>query len=309
MSEPIDVKIAEIAARQHGVVTHAQALKAGASHGLIHHRLRTRRWELVYRTVYRLRGTPRSWEQQLMAACLAARDGVVSGRAAAALLEFPGFDRGKVEITTPRKRRFRAEFTVHQSAYLMKADVIRIGVIPVTAPIRTLVDVAALVSADTLQEALDDALVRGLVTIPRVDRWLEKVTAPIPGIGVFKAAIDSRRDGGTPQSVMETRMLKLMRSGGLPEAQRQYSISHGGEEIRRADFVYPAERIDIETDSRGFHSAQKPFEKDRRVDNQLSILGWCVLRFTWAEIINEPEKVISTIRAALAARCVTKTPI
>jgi len=309
MSEVIDLKIAEIAARQHGVVTHAQALKAGAHRGLIHHRLRTRRWELVYRTVYRLRGTPRTWEQQLMAACLAARDGAVSGLAAAALLELPGFDRGRIEITTPRKRRFRAEFTVHQSAYLMKRDVIRIGVIPVTSAIRTLVDLAALVSPDKLQEAVDDALVRGLVTIPRVDRWLDKVTAPIPGIGVFKAAVDARREGGTPQSVMETRMLKLMRSGRLPEAQRQYSISHGGEEVRRADFAYPVERIDIETDGRGFHSVQKAFDKDRRVDNQLSILGWCVLRFTWTEIINEPEKVISTIRSALAARCVTKTPI
>jgi very-short-patch-repair endonuclease len=34
--------------------------------------------------------------------------------------------------------------------------------------------------------------------------------------------------------------------------------------------------------------------------NQLALLGWRVLRFTWEDVVNRPEHVVGTIRGCLA---------
>lgn len=246
-------------------------------------------------------------DQSQMAACLAAGEGVTSHDAAAARWQFPGFDPGPIEITIPRSRRFRADFPVHQSIYLPKTDLTKKGVIPITTPLRTVIDLAAVCSKDILEEALDDALVRNLVTIGRVDRWLETLPAPLPGVGQFKEVVDARRDRGTPESVMETRLFRLLRRRGIDLPECQYLILQNGKLIRRADFAYPAERIVIEMDSRGFHSRQKSFDRDRVTSNQLGTLGWLVLQFTWKQLVTEPEYVFNTIKSALDARRVTNT--
>src|ERR671923_2239980 len=94
-----DAEIARLAAAQHGVFDRAQALRTGATRGLIEHRLRTGRWERLSVGVYRLAGSGSSWLQDLLAACLAWGAGVVvSHRAAAALWRILGFDAGIIEL-------------------------------------------------------------------------------------------------------------------------------------------------------------------------------------------------------------------
>jgi very-short-patch-repair endonuclease len=308
LAPSLDAKIAVIAAKQHGVFSKEQVLSLGASRGFMEHRLRTRRWEQLYRGVYRLRGTPRSWEQALMAACLAS-DGFVSYRAAAAAWGFPGFQRRVIEITTPRTRRFRADFPVHQSVYLPTTDFTRKGVIPISTPLRTVIDLAGVVPKDALEEILDDALVRDLVSIRRVDCWLRKLPTPLPGIGQFKEVVDARRDGGIPESVMETRLFRELRKKGVELPQRQHIIFVEGKFVKRVDFAYPQGRIVIEMDSRGFHQKQRQFDRDRVTSNQLGVAGWLVLHFTWKQLVEDPDFVCESIRSALNGRRVTNTAI
>src|SRR4051812_50074172 len=63
--------LAAVGRHQHGLVTRAQAL-AVMSPSALDRWLRTRRLEPMRRGVYRMAGTPQTWEQQLLAACLAA---------------------------------------------------------------------------------------------------------------------------------------------------------------------------------------------------------------------------------------------
>jgi very-short-patch-repair endonuclease len=41
------------------------------------------------------------------------------------------------------------------------------------------------------------------------------------------------------------------------------------------------------------------FENDRLRDNAAQLAGWRILRFTWEEITNSPERVVSTVARAL----------
>ena len=66
-----------------------------------------------------------------------------------------------------------------------------------------------------------------------------------------------------------------------------------------ADLSYPRIRLDVEVDSRSWHLNRVSFERDRERDNELQMLGWTVLRFTWAQIRYRPEWVIDTIRTTI----------
>jgi very-short-patch-repair endonuclease len=55
----------------------------------------------------------------------------------------------------------------------------------------------------------------------------------------------------------------------------------------------------IECDSYAFHMERAAFERDRRRDGELGLLGWRVLRITWAQLRYEPRYVIELLRRHL----------
>lgn len=68
--------------------------------------------------------------------------------------------------------------------------------------------------------------------------------------------------------------------------------------LRRVDFCFDAARLVIEVDGQRWHPDPV---LDRQVDNQLAAAGWRVLRFTWAEVVHDPDMVLAQIRHALGA--------
>src|SRR4051794_9745719 len=150
---------ARIAARQHGVISVAQLLRAGFS------RDQVKRWvakgllHREFRGVYRFGHKAPSWEARYMAAVLACGPGaVLSGHAAAHLL---GAVRGKPpppEVTAPTCRRVTGVRTRRRR--LHRSDTtIWLG-IPTTSVPRTLVDLAPLLSLDDLALACHNAEIR-----------------------------------------------------------------------------------------------------------------------------------------------------
>src|SRR5437899_2159295 len=114
-------RIARLAAAQHGALSRAQALKCGVSPRTIDRRLAAGVGDLLYPGVYRLAGSPATWRQSLLAACLAWGEGaVVSHRSAAALWSFPGFGSraSVVELSVPRGRQRAHQGTIHRPASL-----------------------------------------------------------------------------------------------------------------------------------------------------------------------------------------------
>ncbi len=69
----------------------------------------------------------------------------------------------------------------------------------------------------------------------------------------------------------------------------------------RADFAWLAERVLVEIDGYAFHSSFEAFHQDRQRQNSLVLDGWTVLRFTPSDVTTQPDVVVATVRAALAA--------
>jgi very-short-patch-repair endonuclease len=68
------------------------------------------------------------------------------------------------------------------------------------------------------------------------------------------------------------------------------------------DIAFVAARLAVEIDGRLHEDDRSIFERDRYRQNDLVRAGWRVLRFTWSMLIRDPEYVVATIRAELAAR-------
>lgn len=303
-------EIARLAAAQHGVFSRGQALACGFNRRTVDRRLSSGLWVRLYAGVYRLAGTPATWRQSLLAACLAWGDGaVVSHLAAAALWCFPGFAQANLELSVPRSRQRAHRHKVHRPMSLPPADVTKIDAIPVTTPARTLIDIAACVCAEVVEEALDDALRRNLVTIRRL-RWrLEELGAGRRGSAVLANLISERSAARVvPQSVFETRLLRCLRRARLPMPVVQHRV-RTNRGVAVLDFAYVDQRIAIEADGFRWHSSRQQWDQDRARANALTMLGWKIIRVTWTQLRDQPDDVTEAIRAILRRALAAEEPV
>ena len=63
------------------------------------------------------------------------------------------------------------------------------------------------------------------------------------------------------------------------------------------DFPWAQSNLIVETDGHGKHGTRLAFERDRRRDRRLMMLGYRVVRFTWLDVERSPDEVIRTIAA------------
>jgi predicted transcriptional regulator of viral defense system len=111
-----DVALAELAARQHGVVTRAQLVALGFGAGTIAYRLKVGRLHLLHRGVYAVGHRPPSPLATAMAAVLACGpDAILSHRSAAALWKILPRWPSPVEVTAPTKHRLTG-INAHRSS-------------------------------------------------------------------------------------------------------------------------------------------------------------------------------------------------
>ena len=103
-----------------------------------------------------------------------------------------------------------------------------------------------------------------------------------------------------PDSVLEQRLLALIKESGLPEPTTQFRPAWLAPTNGRVDFAYPDQRLIIEGDSRKWHLLMKSFEIDRQRDNQAQLAGWRIFRFSWNDITERPDYVASAVRIALS---------
>ena len=65
------------------------------------------------------------------------------------------------------------------------------------------------------------------------------------------------------------------------------------------DVVFARQRLVVEVDGHRAHSTPTAFEEDRHKQNRLVNAGYRVLRFTWRDLIDHPDRVLAQIRCAL----------
>lgn len=291
-------RIASIAREQHGLVTTAQAQER-LRPGQIDRLVRTSRLEVVRRGVYRIAGAPETWEQLLLAACIARPGSYASFRAAAALWELQDFDRTVLEITVEGSLRARLHgVVVHESTVTGPAHLDTRRGIPVSSVARTLCDLTAFAPPWKVERAVDEALRKKLVSL----RTLAKVAEDLAGRGrrrctVMRDILQHRAPGYHPgESDPERRIAEVLVRAGLPAPVAQHWVTVAGRRYR-IDLAYPQYGIAIEYDGWDHHKGRQAFDGDRARANDLVVAGLTVLRFTSR---SSDQVVVDTVTAAIA---------
>jgi len=85
-----------------------------------------------------------------------------------------------------------------------------------------------------------------------------------PGASVLRSILETI--GKQPvESVLELKLLRLLRRHGLPEPVCQFDIRKGSTLVARVDVAYPELRLAIEADGFRFHSGPGSWERDMPV--------------------------------------------
>jgi very-short-patch-repair endonuclease len=291
--ETTDALIAALAASQYGVVSRDDLRRIGIPRGAIDRRIAASRLLPLHRGVYAVgHRAPRPEARWLAAVLAGGDDAVLSHRSAGALWAMIDREAGAPEITV-RTRRRTAGVLVHRGR-LTPADRAAHRGIPVTSPARTLADLAHVLDAEGLTRAVREAQFRRLVDIPSVLDALQR--RPAQRLRVLL-------DAAAPtQSVLEDRLLAICHRHRIPRPLTQQTVAG-----RRVDFLWPDQRLVVETDGFEGHGTASAFQRDRATDNALQLAGYTVLRFTNADVTRRQAAVARQIRQALDASEVSRS--
>jgi very-short-patch-repair endonuclease/predicted transcriptional regulator of viral defense system len=189
---------------------------------------------------------------------------------------------------------------VHRSRILESKDVrIRRG-LPVTAPARTLLDIAPTATDRQLELAFDRGIVERVLRPTEVAELLSRAGGH-PGRRRLATILDRETSGTTmTRSGGEERMLALMRAARLPAPVVNAKVA--GHEV---DFYWPDHRFAVEVDGWRFHSGRRAFEDDRRKDQDLRRAGIDTLRTTGRQLKEQAYALVAGVAVGLARSAAT----
>jgi very-short-patch-repair endonuclease len=296
MHERAEDRIAGLAARQRGLVTRAQLLRAGVSPHAVDRRVKTGRLRPVHRGVYLVGPLVVRHARELAAVLACGPHAALSHRSAAALWQLLP-DRPEtepVDVTLRRgDRGNRPGIRVHRVFSMGPRDVTKLDGIAVTTPARTLLDLAGLLDGRELERVLALAERRDLVS----RRQLHSLLARRSGRRGARPLRELLGRGARPaftRSEAEDRFLALIRRARLPSPEANVRI--GDCEV---DFLWREPRLVVEVDGFAFHASERQFESDRRRDARLLAAGFHVMRVTWRQLVDEPEALLVRVTQVL----------
>jgi very-short-patch-repair endonuclease/predicted transcriptional regulator of viral defense system len=310
-AESPDQAIAVLARGQHGVFSWRQAVGAGFHRSQAHRRHRLRRWERLRLGVYRVNGTPDSWRQAVMAACLWAGEGAVASHLTAARLwELEGLPRQArdepIHVSVPPRRHPTApDVEAHRPRKLEPRDCSLREAIPVTNLPRTLIDLAAEPGLVKLELALDSALAR----YRHFDlAWLKKTLARLDprgrtGAGALQA-LARARSGDRPDldSPLERRLHALLLRARLPGLVTHFNLVVDDLFLGELDFAFPEQKVAVLTHGSSIHRRRDVWERDLLQAAEMAALGWKVIAVTHDQLEHDEAGVLARIRRALGRR-------
>jgi very-short-patch-repair endonuclease/predicted transcriptional regulator of viral defense system len=292
-------KLADVAARQHGVVSRSELSELGFGPGAIRRRRESRRLTPVHRGVYAVGHARLTRYGEWMAAVLACGGGaLLSHHAAASLWGLAGRRRGPIDVTAEHGRagrRGRAgarQLVVHRSRLGGDERAERSG-IPVTSLARTLVDIAGVMDAERFQRAFEEADRLNLLELRALERACDRAGRR-RGVSICRRLIDEARAPEVSRSVLEERFTVFCREQGFPEPLRNVLVLG-----REVDVLWPRRRVVVELDGYAFHSHRGAFEDDRARDSGMIAAGYRVVRVTHRRLTREASTLAAELRALL----------
>jgi hypothetical protein len=284
-----------LAGRQHGVVARRQLLELGFSARSIDHRVERGRLHIAMHGVYAVGWRRLTPEGRWAAAVLACGEGaLLSHRSAAALWEFGTERRGRIDVSVRRRCDLRRPgLQVRSRPKIRAEDATSRSGIPVTAPARTLVDLATELRPLAVERAVNDADKRDLID-PETLRSRLDGYAGEPGVRILRVLLD-KRTFRLSDSDLEILFRPIAADAGLPPPLSKQIVN--GWEV---DFYWPRLGLVIETDGLRYHRTPSAQARGAQRDRAHVLSGMAPLRFTHYEIKYEAASVRRQLTDALA---------
>jgi predicted transcriptional regulator of viral defense system len=293
-------RLAELAAKQHGVVATRQLDAVGLGRNAVAQAAKSGRLHRVHRGVYAVGHRRLTWHGRCMAAVLAAYPSVASHLSAAWLWDLLRSRPGTVHVTCRMTRHSKRPFVTH-TADLAPQDLARRDGIPVTSLARTILDLAADSSPRAVARHLESAHEAKLFDLGAMVDLLDRTRGHRGNAKVRAALHIYEEQTAFTRSGLERRFLGLVTAAGLPPPAMNAFVA--GYEI---DAYWEEERFGVELDVFATHGSPLSFERDRVRDDELAHAGVLTIRVTGARLEREPAAVVDSVRRHLSRRAPIK---
>lgn len=170
--------------------------------------------------------------------------------------------------------------------------------IPATSVSRTLFDLAAVVSRQQLEKALNEAEVRGLTDRLSLPDLLERYPRRRGSVTLRSLLGREMATRGVARNDFEQRLKTLLEGSDLPRPRFNADLHVGGR-FFEVDCLWSAQRLVVELDGRAVHGTRLAFEKDRERDRLLMADGWRVVRVTWRQLRDDAPAILADLRRML----------
>ena len=286
----------ERARKQHGAIARRQLLALGFSDKAIKHALRVGRlYPTEWRGVYAL-GRPELTKYGRWRAALLARGdhAVLSHSTAGALWRIWTPRDRTIHLSVPavgQRRKLRG-MTVHRRT-LPRRDITRERGIPVTTPIRTMIDLAGACDRRQAEALVNEADARGLVKADTLRARIDRAAGQ-PGVPLLRDVLD-RDTFVLTESELERLFLPLAREAGLPKPLTQVVVNGW-----RVDFYWPDLNLVVEVDGLRYHRTAAQQARDVLRDQAHGATETEHARFTYHQVAHERAYVVRHLRLRAA---------
>jgi very-short-patch-repair endonuclease len=163
----------------------------------------------------------------------------------------------------------------------------------VTTPIRTVIDCIRTLPLAQALAVVDSALRSGIVDEDELLHAVAQLRGPHRRRIQRVAGLADKR----AESVLESAFRALLIEAGIEDFVPQVLVQDR-EFSARIDLANLRLRLGLEADGFEHHGGRQALARDCRRHVNLAIRGWRVLRFSWEDIMYDPEWVIDAVRRA-----------
>lgn len=284
-----------LARRQHGVLTRRDLLGLGFTAKGIRHRVARGRLHAVGHGVYAVGRHELTREGEWMAAVLACgRGAALSHRSAGALWGMAVERPGRIDVSVARHCQLRRSgIRVRSRQSLSARDLTIYRGIPLTRPVRTLIDLATELPPNRLERAVNEADKRKRVDPDSLRRALDGYAGQ-PGVKALRTLLD-RHTFRLTDDELEVLFRPIAAAAGLPVPQTKQIVNRF-----EVDFFWPDLGLVVETDGWRYHRTPAAQTRDALRDQVHTASGLTPIRFSHHQVKYEADHVYEVLKRTIA---------